>query len=142
MLGYHFSPRLGEVYWIDFPNVGGHEQHGLRPGVIFQNNAGNEHSPNVIALPMTSSLKRKDFPTNVYVDKSETGLPCSSIVLCNNPQTIGKHHVMGYITALPDYIMQEIAICNLIASGAAMYLSEADLVYLRKKCEQLNLAFG
>lgn len=55
MLG--IKPKIGEVYLIDFPQDG-HTQGGIRPGVIFQNDVGNKYSPNVVVLPLTTSIKR------------------------------------------------------------------------------------
>ena len=54
MLG--IKPKIGEVYLIDFPQDG-HTQGGIRPGVIFQNDVGNKYSPNVVVLPLTTSIK-------------------------------------------------------------------------------------
>lgn len=53
-------PRIGEVYNMYF-NGTGSEQSGWRPGVVFQNNIGNSKSPNIIALPLTSSLKKTAY---------------------------------------------------------------------------------
>lgn len=50
-------PQIGEVYLMKFGGSGS-EQSGWRPGVVFQNNMGNAYSPNIIALPLTSSLKK------------------------------------------------------------------------------------
>lgn len=53
------SPKIGEVYLMNFGGTES-EQSGWRPGLIFQNNIGNEYSPNVIALPLTTSLKSQN----------------------------------------------------------------------------------
>ena len=41
-------PVIGDVYLMKFDGTGS-EQSGWRPGVVFQNNVGNSHSPNIIA---------------------------------------------------------------------------------------------
>ena len=61
MLG--IKPKIGEVYLIDFPQDG-HTQGGIRPGVIFQNDVGNKYSPNVVVLPLTTSIKKISQPTH------------------------------------------------------------------------------
>ena len=60
------TPQIGEVYLMKFSGSGS-EQVGWRPGLVFQNNVGNSHSPNVIALPLTSSIKKTSQPTHVFV---------------------------------------------------------------------------
>lgn len=57
------TPQIGEVYLMKFSGSGS-EQVGWRPGLVFQNNVGNSHSPNVIALPLTSSIKKTSQPTH------------------------------------------------------------------------------
>ena len=56
-------PQIGEVYYMRFGGTGS-EQEGFRPGLVFQNNMGNAHSPNIIALPMTSVMKKLGHPTH------------------------------------------------------------------------------
>lgn len=51
------TPRIGDVYLMRFAGDAS-EQTGWRPGLVFQNNIGNVHSPNIIALPLTSSIKK------------------------------------------------------------------------------------
>lgn len=56
------TPQIGEVYLMKFSGSGS-EQVGWRPGLVFQNNVGNSFSPNIIALPLTSSIK-KSWPAD------------------------------------------------------------------------------
>ena len=71
-------PCIGDIYFMRFGGSGS-EQNGWRPGLVFQNNVGNAYSPNVIALPLTSSLKKVGQPTHVVLPAAETGLPKDSI---------------------------------------------------------------
>lgn len=50
------NPKIGDIYLVYF-NGNGNEQKGYRPGLVFQNNVGNQHSPNLIVLPLTSALE-------------------------------------------------------------------------------------
>lgn len=90
MLG--IKPKIGEVYLIDFPQDG-HTQGGIRPGVIFQNDVGNKYSPNVVVLPLTTSIKKTSQPTHVYISSKNSGLRYDSIVLCENPISISKDRI-------------------------------------------------
>lgn len=88
-MGFHHNeqrvPQIGEVYLMNFGGSGC-EQNGWRPGVVFQNNVGNAHSPNIIALPLTSSIKKSGQPTHVIVKSADSGLRLDSMVLCENPE--------------------------------------------------------
>lgn len=90
MLG--IKPKIGEVYLIDFPQDG-HTQGGIRPGVIFQNDVGNKYSPNVVVLPLITSIKKTSQPTHVYISSKNSGLRYDSIVLCENPISISKDRI-------------------------------------------------
>lgn len=131
------SPHIGEVYTMYFCGSGS-EQSGWRPGVIFQNNIGNAKSPNVIALPLTTSLKKLNMPTHVLLKASDTGLRFDSMVICENPEKMSKEKVGKYITTLSEEQMGEIAKANLMATAAISFLDEKTLVSVWKKSIQFN----
>ena len=133
------TPRIGEVYNMYFSGTGS-EQSGWRPGVVFQNNIGNVNSPNIIALPLTSSLKKLYMPTHVLVKSADTGLRKDSIVICENPEKMSKDKVGKYITTLPQEYMKKIVIANLIATSAISFLDKDSLIYVWEKAIQLNCA--
>ena len=95
------TPQIGEVYLMKFSGSGS-EQVGWRPGLVFQNNVGNSHSPNVIALPLTSSIKKASQPTRVFIKASDAGLKKDSMVLCENPQRMSKDNLGKYLGKLSD----------------------------------------
>ena len=130
-------PRIGDVFFMCFDGTG-NEQTGWRPGVVFQNNTGNKYSPNIVALPVTSSLKKMSQPTHVVLLASETGLPRDSMVLCENPRCMSKEKIGNYITSLSPEYMQQIAIANILASSAIAFLSEDILSDVWQKARSLN----
>ena len=115
----------------------GNEQNGWRPGLVFQNNMGNAHSPNIIALP-TSSIKKAGQPTHVIVRAADSGLRKDSMVLCENPERMSKERVGRYITTLSDEYMKQIAEANLLATGAIAYLDVEALLLIWKRAMALN----
>lgn len=131
------APLLGEVYMVEFTGTGS-EQLGRRPAVVFQNNAGNIFSPNVIVLPMTSSLKKMNQPTHVFLSASEVGLRMDSVVLCENPVTVSKSRVGSYITTVPDETMKKIAIGYVLATSATYFLDADDFAFTRERSARLN----
>ena len=100
----------------------GNEQSGLRPGLVFQNNVGNVYSPNIIALPLTSSTKKMGLPTHVLLDAKHTGLRMDSTVLCENPERMSKERITKYITTLSSQDMRRITEANLLATSAIAFL--------------------
>lgn len=131
------APQIGEVYLMKFGGSGS-EQSGWRPGIVFQNNTGNAHSPNIIALPLTSSIKKTNQPTHVVIKASDSGLRKDSMVLCENPERMSKERLGQYITTLSDKYMKQIAEANLLASGAIAYLDIEALLAVWKKAATLN----
>lgn len=130
-------PRIGEIYCVKF-NGKGSEQNGLRPGLVVQNNTGNTFSPNVIVLPLTSSLKKLNQPTHVLLRAQDTGLIRDSLVLCENPECVSKERLGNYITTLSDKYMQKIATAFLLATSVFSYIDYDALQKLWKKAVSLN----
>jgi mRNA interferase MazF len=118
----------------------GSEQNGWRPGLVFQNNTGNRFSPNIIALPLTSSLKKASQPTHVLLPAEETGLPKDSMVLCENPERMSKEKLGRYLTTLPRSFMAKVAEASLLASSAISYLDLESLVSAWHQARLLNAA--
>ena len=131
------QPKIGDVYLMRFSGSGS-EQSGWRPGLVFQNNVGNAHSPNVIALPLTSQIKKANQPTHVVVSAWESGLLRDSMVLCENPERMSKQTIGKYLTSLSDDVMEKVAIANLMASAAISFINPADLPSIWEKAARLN----
>lgn len=130
-------PQIGEIYMMRFGGSA-NEQTGWRPGLVFQNNVGNAHSPNIIALPLTSVIKKAKQPTHVVVKANNTGLKMDSMVLCENPERMSKERLGDYITTLSDEYMKEVAEASLLSSSVISYLDIEVLVSIWKKAVALN----
>lgn len=130
-------PKIGEVYFMRFDGCGS-EQNGWRPGLVFQNNIGNKHSPNIIALPLTSSNKRNTQPTHVRVKAEESGLRCDSVILCENPERMSKEKIGQYITTLSDSDMKKVAEASLLATSVISFLDFSLLMSVWEKANKLN----
>ena len=132
-------PQIGDIYLVKF-NGRGNEQKGWRPGLVFQNNIGNQHSPNVIMLPLTSCLKKSDQPTHVIIPK-EVGLKMDSMVLCENPERMSKEKLGEYLTTLPDEYMEKVAVANILASSAISFINPSALITVWQRAADLNHKF-
>lgn len=130
------NPKIGEIYLVYFDGSG-NEQKGFRPGLVFQNNVGNEHSPNLIVLPLTSALKKTNQPTHVFIPK-EVGLRKDSMVLCENPKCMSKYKLGEYITTLPEEYMAQVAVGNILSSSAISFIDPDLLMSVWQKALALN----
>ncbi len=132
-----FHPQIGEVYLMDF-NGSGSEQTGVRPGLVFQNNTGNLYSPNIIALPLTSAVKKIGQPTHVILRAKSTGLHMDSVVLCENPERMSKGRLGKYIAKLSENDMKRVAIGSLLATSAIAFLDKDALLNAWTSARSLN----
>ena len=130
------NPKIGDIYLVYFDGSG-NEQKGFRPGLVFQNNVGNEPSPHLIVLPLTSALKKTNQPTHVFIPK-EVGLRKDSMVLCENPKCMSKYKLGEYITTLPEEYMAQVAVGNILSSSAIAFIDPDLLMSVWQKALALN----
>ncbi len=57
-----YIPKQGDVVFLDFNPIKGHEQAGIRPAVVISTNTFNQNTKMVILCPITSN--NKEFPTH------------------------------------------------------------------------------
>lgn len=86
----------GQVYYMDLGERIGSEQSGMRPVVIVQNDIGNRNSPTVIAVPISSQIKKEEMPTHISLRRG-CGLDEDSIALCEQVDTIDKQRLLDYL---------------------------------------------
>ena len=138
-LGSAKAPRIGDVYMMEFYGKGS-AQNGFRPGIIIQNNIGNQNSPNVVAIPLTSAIKKMGQPTHVLLPSDETGLKMNSIALCECPMSIPKDNIGVYVTTIPHHYMREVAIAFLLEHPVLTYLDASETLKVRKESYSLVAA--
>ena len=98
--------KRGEIYYADLNPVKGHEQGGVRPVLILQNNLGNTYSPTTIVAPITSKVGKTVLPTHVAI-KTE-GLPVNSLVLLEHICTMDNTRLQGYVGIASDETMEKV----------------------------------
>jgi mRNA interferase MazF len=109
--------KRGEIVLAKLGPVKGSEQGGTRPVLILQNDISNKFSPITIIAPITSRIYEKDFPTNVFISKEDSGLNKDSTLLLNQIRTIDKSRIIKIITSLDEFIMQKVDIAIKISLG-------------------------
>lgn len=57
--------KIGDIYLVDLPQIGGREQMGKRPAIIVQ---GKEYDlPTVLVVPLTTRIKALDFAGTILI---------------------------------------------------------------------------
>ena len=97
----------GEVYYADLNPVIGHEQGGIRPVLVIQNDTGNYHSPTIIVIAVTRrTFKNPSQPTHVVLDDAEGLTP--SLFMSEVIRTIDKRRGHNYVGKLTEEQMERI----------------------------------
>ena len=98
----------GDVFLANLNPIQGSEQGGVRPVLVVQNDVANKFSPVVIVLAITSRVFEKEYLTNVFVSKVDSGLPKNSTVLANQMRTVDKGRLIKKVGFLGDDYMSKI----------------------------------
>ena len=106
----------GEVYYADLDPVTGHEQGGIRPVLVIQNDTGNYHSPTIIVIAVTRrTFKKPKQPTHVVLDDAQGLAP--SLFMSEVIRTIDKRRVQSYVGRLTGEQMRRVNAALLVSVG-------------------------
>ena len=95
--------KQAEIYLVDFIEMKGHEQSGLRPALILQNNTLNKKLSTVTVVPLTTNLKYKGFITTYFLEAQKTCLKQDSLVLLYQARTVDKRRLKRKIGTVDKY---------------------------------------
>lgn len=99
--------KKGEIWIVEIPGLGGHEQEGRRPCIIL---ADTSTSVSVI-LPCTANLQALRFPYTVRLDASrKNGLAATSVALILQLRAIDKKRLLRRIGILEKSYLEEIGL--------------------------------
>jgi mRNA interferase MazF len=73
----------GEIWLADLNPTRGSEQAGSRPVLILQNDIINAYTSTLLAVPLTTNLRRASLPSCVRLPQGEGGLASDSVALCH-----------------------------------------------------------
>jgi len=89
--------QYGDVYYVEIPLSGGHEQAGLRPAIIVQA-SGLEKLPTILMVPLTSKFRASDFPFTFVIEPDQiNNLDVTSIALVFQLRAIDKKRLRNKI---------------------------------------------
>lgn len=106
----------GEIYYANLSPSQGSEQGGLRPVLVIQNDVGNRHAPTTIIAPLTSRLAKRPLPTHVVLDAT-CGLPCESVVLCEQIRVVDKSRLSTRLGEVDSLTMERVDTALKISLG-------------------------
>ncbi len=86
------EPVRGEIWLVDLNPTRGHEQAGVRPGLVVSVDLFN-HGPAglVVLLPLTSVAK--GIPFHVELRSPEGGVRINSFIKCEDARSVSKERL-------------------------------------------------
>lgn len=78
-----YIPEQGDIVFLDFNPIKGHEQSGFRPAIVISTNVFNQNTKMVIVCPITSN--EKEFPTHYILEDTKI---VHGSVLCEHIRSI------------------------------------------------------
>jgi mRNA interferase MazF len=101
--------RRGDVWWADLAEPRGSEPGFRRPLLIVQANAFNRSRiSTVLAVVLTSNLRRVGAPGNVLVPAKTTGLPKDSVANVSQVVTVHRAFLDERIGRASSQVMSAI----------------------------------
>ena len=86
--------KRGVIWLADLNPTRGSEPAGTRPVRIFQNNLINKYPTTILAIPLTTNLRRASLPSCVQILRGEGGLVSDSVALCHQLRVLDKTRLM------------------------------------------------
>jgi mRNA interferase MazF len=101
------QPARGEVVFIEFDPVRGHEQGGKRPALVVSSDAVNRSTAGLITVvPMTT--KARPLRSYVRVDPPEGGLSQVSYAICHQIRTVAVDRILRVTGPLSEGTLSEV----------------------------------
>lgn len=101
--------RRGEIWWASLPEPRGSEPGDRRPVVILQADSFNRSLiRTVIAVGLTTNLRRAGAPGNVLLPSHQTNLPADSVANVSQVITLDKRDLLEWVGPLPAQLLRRI----------------------------------
>jgi mRNA interferase MazF len=109
--------KRGEIWLADLNPIRGSEQAGTRPVLIFQNDLISKYTTTVLAVPLTTNLRRASLPSCVRILKSEGGLTSDSVALCHQLRVLDRTRLLKKIGTVSGQTITVIETCVMFTIG-------------------------
>ena len=111
------TAKRGEIWLADLNPTRGSEQAGTRPVLIFQNNAISKYTTTILAIPLTTNLRRESLPSCVQISKGEGGLVADSVALCHQLRVLDKTRLRRRLGSVTPETISAIENCVKFTTG-------------------------
>jgi mRNA interferase MazF len=99
-----YAPSRGDVVWINFDPLAGHEQGGRRPAIVLSPRGYNKPSGLALFCPVTSRAKNYPFEVPLPADA-----PVAGVVLVDQVRNLDWHsRQASFIGILDEETLVEI----------------------------------
>jgi mRNA interferase MazF len=109
--------RRGEIWLADLNPTRGSEQAGTRPVLIFQNNIISKYTTTILAIPLTTNLRRASLPSCLQISKGEGGLTSDSVALWHQLRVLDKTRLLKRLGAVREQTVWAIEGCVMFTMG-------------------------
>jgi mRNA interferase MazF len=97
-----YTPKRGDLIWLDFDPQAGHEQAGRRPALVLSAYSYNTKTKRCLACPITSKIK--GYPFEVLLP---AGLPIQGAVLADHIKNLDwVARRVGFIGTVQETILE------------------------------------
>ena len=119
------NPERGELWWASLDPIVGSEQGGRRPVLVLQNDVVSSFTTTIVAIPLTTTLRRSQLPSAVFIPSVGTGLPSDYVALCHQVRVLDKVRLHGRIGILPADILYQVEYAVLFTLGIVRPANES-----------------
>lgn len=109
--------KRGDIWLADLNPSRGSEQAGHRPVVIFQNDVINKFTTTILAIPLTTNLRRAALPSCVQVPQGDGGVANDSVALCHQLRVLDKTRLHRRLGTVSQQTIIAIERCVLFTLG-------------------------
>ena len=109
--------KYGDIFLIDFDGAKFSEQCGKRPAIVVSNDKGNQHSPTMLVVPLTTKNKKKSLPTHLTIEPEKSGLKEISTALFEQVKVADKKRIIKKIGRIDNSLIEKIKKGLTIAFG-------------------------
>jgi len=102
---------------VSFEPARGFEQAGFRPGLVIQNDDGNQFASTTIVAAMTR--QHRDYPVRVRVGAKESGLREASSVMLDQLRTVSQDRLGRRVGRLTPNAMVDVDDALRVSLGLA-----------------------
>ena len=109
--------KRGDIWYAELNPTRGSEQAGVRPVMIVQNDIVNRFTTTVLAIPLTTNLRRAALPSCVRVNAGKGGLAADSVLLCHQTRALDRNRLRDRLGEVSEQTLSAVENCLLFTFG-------------------------